>query len=198
MEDSEFTELMARLKEGDSLAIERLLKSYEDEVRLIVRARLPQALRSQFDSMDFVQAVWASVLVGPDAQDPLFQSPKQFLGYVAGVAQNKVWAEYRRRTKGKKYELAREERLEVRSGPGGGGQVRDLAGTDPTPSQEAQASDRLRQLLRGLKPVEAEVVELRRQGLTFEEIAVRTKLHERTVRRVITDLRELMEARRWE
>ena len=31
---------------------------------MMVRVRLPRSLRSQFDSMDFVQAVWQSVFAG--------------------------------------------------------------------------------------------------------------------------------------
>ncbi len=196
MDDSEFAILISRLKAGDDSAVGGLLRGFEGDVRLIVRARLPQSLRNQFDSMDFVQAVWASVLVGPDAAEPAFESPRHFLGYLAGVAQNKVWEEYRRRTRTRKYELAREERMQVR--PGGFDETRELAATDPTPSQEAQATDRLKQILKGRTPQEAEAIELRRQGLTFEEIAARTQMHERTVRRLITELREQMEARRWE
>ena len=37
-------------------------RRFEGDVRTMVRGRLPRSLRSQFDSMDFVQAVWQSVL----------------------------------------------------------------------------------------------------------------------------------------
>ena len=42
------------------------------------------------------------------------------------------------------------------------------------------------------------MVDLRRQGLTFEEIAERTGLHERSVRRIIDAIRRRMEARKWQ
>lgn len=196
MDDTEFIELVARARAGDEVAVERLLRAFEDDVRLMVRARLPRALRSQFDSMDFVQSVWTSLFAGPGPAVETFANVRHFLGYLAGVAQNKVWEEYRRRTRSQKYDLAREERLYVRRGVHEA--PRDVAAPDPTPSQEAQAADRMDQLLAGRTPQEARVLELRRQGLTFEEIAARTGQHERTVRRLIEALRARMEARRWE
>ena len=69
---------------------------------------------------------------------------------------------------------------------------------EPSPSQNAQAGDRLDQMIAGRSPLEAEVVNLRRQGLTFEEIAARTGLHERSIRRIIDEIRRRMEARRWQ
>lgn len=198
MDDEEFAGLIAKARAGDGGAVERLLGAFEGEVRMMVRHRLPRALRSQFDSMDFVQAIWTSVFAGsdPDPGAAEFADPKHFLGYLAGVARNKVWQEHRRQTRSKKYDLAREERLYVRRGEGEA--PRDLPAPDPTPSQHVQAADRLDQLVAGRTGTEAQVVELRTQGLTFEEIASRLGLHERTVRRVIEDLRRSMEARRWQ
>lgn len=198
MDDEEFAGLIARARAGDDRAVERLLGAFERDVRMMVRHRLPRALRSQFDSMDFVQSIWASVFVGggPGDEGNPFADPRHFLGYLAGVARNKVWQEHRRRTRSKKYDLAREERLYVRRGEGEA--PRDLPAHDPSPSQQVQADDRLDQLMAGRTRAEAQVVDLRRQGLTFEEIAARLGLHERTVRRVIDDLRRRMEARRWQ
>lgn len=194
MEDTEFLTALARARAGDEHAVAELLAAFESDVRIIVRARLPRALRGQFDSMDFVQAVWTSVFSGSDQAIPEFANPGHFRGYLAGVAKNKVLDEYRRRTKSRKYDLTREEPLYVRQGSREA--LREIPARDPTPSAFAQASDRFRQLTRGRDPREAMVLELRRQGLTFEEIASRTGLHERTVRRFVDGLRLREEERR--
>ena len=60
-----------------------------------------------------------------------------------------------------------------------------------------QASDRMDQLTAGRSPLEVEVLTLRCQGLTFVEIADRTGINERTVRRVIETVRTRMESHRW-
>ena len=64
MNDAEFVALLDRARAGDDAATARLLGAFEADVRLMVRVRLPKALRSRFDTMDFVQAVWQSVFSG--------------------------------------------------------------------------------------------------------------------------------------
>jgi RNA polymerase sigma-70 factor (ECF subfamily) len=142
--------------------------------------------------MDFVQAVWTSVLVKESPGVAAVADAEQFRGYLAGVARNKVLQEYRRRTRTRKYDLAREEPLQVRRGDGG--HPRDLAGCDPSPSEEAVAAELLVRL-QGGDPAVAEIVALRRQGLTFEQIAARTNRSDRAVRRLLDEVRHRLEPR---
>jgi RNA polymerase sigma-70 factor (ECF subfamily) len=195
MDEEDLAGLVERVKIGDEAAIRDLIRRFEKDVRTIVRVRLPQSLRSQFDSMDFVQAVWQSVLTSEVQDLGRFTTAQHLRGFLAGVARNKVFEEYRRRTRTRKYSLKREEPLYVRRGDRD--VPREVPAPDPTPSQDAQARDRLAQLVAGRTPQEAEVVELRLQGLTFEEISEQTGLSERSVRRIIEAIRQRMEARQW-
>lgn len=195
MDDIDFAGLIAQVKEGDEAAIARLIERYGPEVRMMVRRRLPARLRSQFDTVDFTQLVWSSVIADCRDRPGGFDDPKHLLGFLAGVVHNKVAGEYRRRTRTRKYDINREEPLYVRRG---GREVpRDVPAGDPTPSEEVQADDRLEQLVAGRSPLEVQIVELRRQGLTIDEVAARLELHEKAVRRVIDSLRSRLEARRW-
>jgi RNA polymerase sigma-70 factor (ECF subfamily) len=195
MDDIDFAGLIARVKEGDEVAIARLIERYGPEVRMMVRRRLPARLRSQFDTVDFTQVVWNSVIVGCRERPEPFEGPKHLLGFLAGVVHLKIAAEYRRRTRTRKYDIGREEPLYVRRG---GREIpREVAAGDPTPSEEVQADDRLEQLVAGRSPLEAEIVGLRSQGLTIDEVAARLGLHEKAVRRVLDALRSRMEARQW-
>jgi RNA polymerase sigma-70 factor (ECF subfamily) len=195
VDDDDLAVLLERVRAGDAESVRDLIQRFEGELRAMVRGRLPQVLRSKFDSMDFVQAIWESVLIndGPDLDR--FSSPQHFRAFLAGVARNKVFAEHRKRTRTRRYNLKREEPLYVRRGSRE--EPRELPSSDPTPSQDAQARDRYAQLVEGRSPREVEVVELRRQGLTFDEIAERTGLGERSVRRIIDAIRARMEARKW-
>ena len=196
MNDADLVDLIARARAGDEIAAKDLLGRFEDEVRMVVRGRLPKALRSQFDSMDFVQAVWTSVLTkdGPDLAR--FDNSRRLMGYLAAVARNKIFAEHRRRTQTHKYDLKREEPLYIRKG---NREVpREVPAPDPSPSQDAQAHDCLAQLLDGRTALERQVVDLRRRGLTFDEIAERLGIHESAVRRILDGIRQRMEARRWQ
>lgn len=186
-------DLIDKAKSGDQDAIQSLQR-FENDIRIMVRVRLPRPLRSQFDSMDFVQDVWQSFFRIFNHDPERFAQVRDLRSFLAGVARNKVYEEHRRRSLTQKYDLEREEPLYVRRG--NRDIPRDLIGSDPTPSQDAQARERLDQLLAGGSPRDAEVIELKRQGLTFEEIATQTGLHERTVRRVIEAIRRRMNARK--
>jgi RNA polymerase sigma-70 factor (ECF subfamily) len=195
VDDDDLAGLVERVKAGDADAIREFVRRFEDEVRAMVRGRLPQVLRSQFDSMDFVQAIWESVLI-KDGQDlNQFTNAQHVRAFLAGVARNKVYEEHRKRTRTRRYNLKREEPLYIRRGDRE--QPRELQSPDPTPSQDAQVRDRFAQIVAGRTPKEVEVIELRRQGLTYEEIAARTGIGERSVRRIIDSIRERMEARQW-
>ena len=193
MNESTFADLVGRAARGDEEAVRALLDEFEEDVRLAVRRRLPRALRAQFDSADFCQLVWASFFAGDRIDPSQFESPRHLMAFLDGVVWNKVHEEYRRRTRTRKYDIGREEPLYVRRGDRE--EPREVPAPDPTPSQNLQGADRLDQLTAGRTPREAEAIRLRVQGLTFEEIAARVGVNERTVRRLIDDARRRLEER---
>lgn len=192
---AEISDLIARAKSGDETAIAEFLSRFEPEVRMMVRGRLPRMLRARFDSMDFVQAVWQSFFARLRTNSQHFETVHHLRGFLAGVARNKVYEEHRRLTRTKKHALAREQSLYVRRGARD--VELDLVSPEPSPSQAVQASDRLAQLVAGCSQLEAQVITLRHQGMTYDEIAGRTGVSERSVRRIIDEARERMEARGW-
>ena len=191
--DDDFTGLLARARSGDPAAIRDFLDRFEQEVRVMVRARLPRKLRPRFDSGDFVQAVWQSFFADPDSPGPQFENEAHLRGFLDGVVRNKVGEQHRRLTRTAKYNLAREERLYVARGDRE--ILREVASPDPSPSEAVQADDRLEQLTAGFGPREIEVLMLRRQGLTHVEVAERTGMNERSVRRIIEAFRTRLEGR---
>jgi RNA polymerase sigma factor (sigma-70 family) len=192
--EADITDLIARARTGDEEAIGQLLTAFGEELRIMVRARLPRTLRTRFDSTDFVQAVWQSFFFELRDRPLEFANVHHLRGFLSGVVRNKIYEQHRRLTKTAKYALGREERLYVRRG---GREIgRDFVSPEPTPSQTVQASDRMAQLVAGCTPREVQVITLRYQGMTFEEIAARTGLGERTVRRVIEEVRRRVEARK--
>jgi RNA polymerase sigma factor (sigma-70 family) len=194
--ETDISDLIARAKEGDETAIRDFLSQFEQEVRIMVRGRLPKTLRSQFDSMDFVQTVWQSFFSDLRDNPREFENIRHLRGFLAGLARNKVYQEHRRLSRTAKYALEREEPLYLKKG---NKEIdRGLVSPEPSPSETFQATDRLAQLTAGCNPRDVEIITLRHQGLTFDEIAARVGLNERSVRRVIEDARVRMEARGWQ
>jgi RNA polymerase sigma-70 factor (ECF subfamily) len=192
--DDDLASLMTRAKAGDEEAVRDFLDRFEWEVRTMVRARLPRKLRTQFDSVDFVQAVWQSFFSDLRHDGPDFERVEHIRRFLAGVVRNKVFEQHRKLTRTEKYDVTREERLYIRRGDRD--VPREVVSPDPSPSEAAQADDRLAQLTQGRSALEVAVISLRRQGLTFDEIALETGIHERTVRRFIESARARMEAGR--
>ncbi|MDR3635771.1 MAG: sigma-70 family RNA polymerase sigma factor [Isosphaeraceae bacterium] len=178
--------LLSRAQAGDEEAI-RSLRGLEREIRLMVRVRLPAELRSQFDSMDFVQDVWQSFLRKLREDPAWFHDVHNLRTYLKGTAKNKIKEEHRRQTKTHKYNLGRKEPLYVRQGDR---EVpRELPSLAPSPAENAQTQDQIARLFEGRDPLAAQILDLRQAGLTFEQIGLRVNLHERTVRRIFDSIR---------
>jgi RNA polymerase sigma-70 factor (ECF subfamily) len=56
----DFRSLMEQLRQGSQDAAWELIEQYGPLVKRVVRRNLDHGLRSKFDSVDFVQAVWGS------------------------------------------------------------------------------------------------------------------------------------------
>ncbi len=190
--DVPFTELLAQAKAGRSEALQQIIETYSNDVLLAVRRKLPRRLRTHFDSMDFCQQVWSTVISGTEIDPNRFQHPSHLKAFLVGVATNKVYEEYRRRTRTQKYDLSREESLYVTYQ--GCELSIEIPSSDPTPSQEFLGNERLDLLTQGRTDREAEAIRLRAEGMTFEQIADRLNVNERTVRRVISQVRRRLES----
>lgn len=175
---------LARIRAGDEEAARELLSRYERQVRLVVRRQLPRLLRSRFDSIDFLQSVWGSFFRRMKAGPEEFDDPQYLVAFLASAARNKVIDEYRRALS-QKQDMRLEQPIH---GRGEGWQ--DLEGRLDSPSELAEASEALDRLRDLLPASRQKIVELKAEGLTCREIGERLGLSERTVRRVVEDLRE--------
>lgn len=177
-------DFIARIKAGDEQAARELLARYEDRVRLVVRRRLPRLLRSRFDSFDFLQSVWASffhqVRTGPT---DLYEE-QNLVAFLAWAARNKVVDEYRRAS-AQGRDIRREEPLWA-----DGGQPRELVATGDSPSALAEGREAFDRLAELLPEQRRRVLELKAEGFSCREIGAQVGLSERTVQRLIEDLRD--------
>lgn len=197
MNPDEFKDLMQRVRQNDSHAVGELLRLFEHEIRLVVRHNLPKRLRGRYDSMDFVQSVYQSI-VADWVLSPIreFDSQVQILTYLKSTAKNKVLERYRQETRMQKYDITREAGTIIRSGNSSQTEtgIDEPASTDPSPSQHAIAKDVIDQLTRGRPAVDRVILNLRNEGLTFEEIAERVGLSERSVRRKLNELQSFIQS----
>jgi RNA polymerase sigma-70 factor (ECF subfamily) len=182
----EFVGLMRRLEEGSEEAARELLDRYGTRIRQAVRRKLARKLRVQFDSIDFVQDVWASFFAGQIPKS-CFANSDELLQYLTTMAYNKVTDAIRKRIGTRGYSVERETPLEAVV----------LAGEEPIsadarPSQVAMAKETWAEIIRGKSKVQVRILQLLRLGNSHVEIAREVGIPERMVRRLIHKLNQEM------
>jgi RNA polymerase sigma-70 factor (ECF subfamily) len=190
-EESQLADFLKRIQQGDEGAARELLQRFEPEVRLVVRRQLPRLLRSRFDSLDFLQSVWGSFFRRMRDAPTDFEDSRHLVAFLARAAKNKVIDEYRRAAS-LKQDMHREEPLW-----GDGRRPKDVADPIDSPSELAQAREVFGRLREHLPEDRRAILELKADGLSSKDIGDRLGISERTVQRVLEDLRRRMESE-WE
>jgi RNA polymerase sigma-70 factor (ECF subfamily) len=181
----EFADLMQRLREGSEDAARELLARFGEPILRVVRRKLSRELRSKFDSVDFVQAVWASFFADVPRQRR-FDHPQALIAFLVTLAQNKVVDAVRQRMQTQKYNVNRERPLDGSVAV----EAKGVAARGPTPSQVAVANDEWQRLLAELPDRYQRMLVLLREGHTQKDIARELNVNEKTVRRVLEKLNE--------
>jgi RNA polymerase sigma factor (sigma-70 family) len=178
---------IARLNEGDVLAVEPVFLAYEPYLRIAIRRRLSPRLRSKVDSGDVVQSVFADLVHGVRERGWHFAGRAQLEAFLRKLAWRRLADRYQKHGRA----LEREHSLDEAPSQS----LADAA--QSRPSQEAQGRECWEGILRACPPAHHEIVRLRMQGHRMGEIAVRTGMHEGSVRRILYELaRRLSIARR--
>jgi len=163
-ENSEFRELMARVRAGDQQAAKELVQKYEPFIRTVVRHRLRDpALRSLFDSMDICQSIFGNFFKRVTLGQFELDTPEQVRRLLVTMALNNLL--------NKKRELETDKRNPGRIEESSA--VDQVADPRPTPSQEAAYRELLQKVPERLSEKERQLAELRVQGYSWKEIADR-------------------------
>jgi RNA polymerase sigma-70 factor (ECF subfamily) len=181
--EDDFRQLMTRVRAGSEEAARELFDRYSGHISRVVRRRLHRRLRTQYDSLDFLQAVWASFFALPLDQYT-FAHPKDLVRFLARMAYNKVVDVTRRRFGTFKYNI----NCELPIAEASGRPADQVAVHQPTPSQEVMAEERWEQLLEGLTPPFRRVLELLREGYTHKMIAQELGFHPKMIQRFLRQL----------
>jgi RNA polymerase sigma-70 factor (ECF subfamily) len=170
--------LLEQLTAGDADAAQQVFLAYEPYLRLVVRRMLPANLRSKFDSVDVVQSIWADLVHGFRESGWRFQDAAHLRAFLVKVTKNRFLNRVRRhRTASRQEQPLTESGLENHA-----------PAEDPRPSEIAEASELWDRLLALCPPNHRELLQLKRDGYSLDEIATRTGLHPSSVRRILYDL----------
>jgi RNA polymerase sigma factor (sigma-70 family) len=186
--DEDFAGLLQRARQGDEQALRALAEQYEKEVRIVARVQLGPALRPYLDSVDLVQSVHKSLLMGIRQNRFDISSPDKLIALALTIVRRKVARQWRR--------LRRQQRISY--GAGEGSTLPDLlaslSATEADPVRAAQLRDALQQLWENVNDTEKRVLELRLQGYSTVEAARQLNLDADVLRVRLSRLRQRLRA----
>jgi RNA polymerase sigma-70 factor (ECF subfamily) len=161
--DTEFAELVRRVRAGDAAAAEEIVRDFESAVRVAVRTRLlDPALRRQFDSMDICQSVLASFFVRVAAGQYDLRHPAQLVALLTKMAHNKLAWHARH---------SLQQRRDVRRTPHSMDATASVASGAASPVRQALGRELLEQVWQHMGEELREVASLRLNGKSWSEIA---------------------------
>jgi RNA polymerase sigma factor (sigma-70 family) len=184
MSTDHLDQLLAGLNSGDSAAAEQLLRTYEPYLRILVRRELRSELRAKFDSSDVLQSVWANLLEGIQGRGWHFADRAQLQAFLIRLMKHRIIDLCRKHGPA----LAREHPLADNA------LAETVAGDGPRPSEVAQCNELWEKILALCPPHHHELVQMKFKGLTAEEIAAQTGLHPNSVRRILLELAQRVDA----
>lgn len=178
-----FSDLLSLARQGDEAAMRQLVSEYEHEVHTVARIRLGAALRPYVDSVDLVQSVHRSLLIG--LRDGKFDisTPQNLIALALTIVRRKVARQWRK--------VQRQQRLSgVDSSPGDLPDVLvGLVGKESDPAEIAALRDHTQRLWSELDSAERRIMELRMEGLSTADVARQLELDPDVLRVRLSRLR---------
>jgi len=192
MAEEESGDLVARCRRGDQQAAADLFRLYAGRLVALARTQLSSKLSRRIDPEDVVQSAYRSFF--SNIQDGRYDLERggDLWRLLVRITLNKLSTQVRRHSRQK-----RSARQEVTFGSEDSllGISAGLLSHEPSPEEAVGLADHLEQIMRRLQPAQRRVLELRLQGHKLEETADQLQRSERTIRRVLEEIVEMLE--RW-
>ncbi len=169
-------QVQEQIRSGDDKLLEELFREYEPYLRRMARNHLSTFLQSQIDSADLVQSAWVRLIQGMPNADWKFDDRDALRKFLVKILRNRA-IDQNRKLK------ARQERDQK-----AGEAHWDRQMAQPQPSEVARAAELWDKMLIYCPPQHREILLLKKEGTSLEEIARQTGLHPGSVRRILYQL----------
>jgi RNA polymerase sigma-70 factor, ECF subfamily len=166
----------------------QLFDRYVESLLALARRRISQRLASRVDPEDVVQSVFRTFFAQLKAGRYRFEQQDDLCKLLMRITVHKTLRHIAFHEADK-----RSPRLEVGQEDEAQKRILELLDHEPTPETTVTFLDQLEHFLSRLRPEERQVVEMRLQGYTNEEIATRLGTYDRKIRRVVERIRSLAE-----
>lgn len=191
-ETSESRILVDRWRAGDEAAARELVDRYAGQLVELARRRISQRLASRVDPEDVVQSVFRTFFGRVKAGQFEFHERDDLCKLLVRITVHKTLRQVHFHQAAK-----RDPRHETGQNDEGQERIMEILARDPTPEEAVAFVDQLEHFLDRLQPQERQVLELRLQGYSSDEIARELGTYDRQVRRVVERIRGLAEQEGW-
>ena len=164
MTDTSFKSLIERLRQGDVFAAEQFYHGYGEQLRRVVRVHLiDPRLRRRLDSADICQSVFGNFFLRMALGQFDIANPADLLGLLSAMARNRV-AYHANKERAARRDVRRDLPVAVDD--------LDLPNDEESPSQIVASQDLISAFFQRLDGENKLIADLRREGRSWEEIAV--------------------------
>ena len=163
--DPEFADFVRRIRGGDDQAAAELVNRFESLIRREVRLRISGSQVSRaFDSLDVTQSVLANFFVRAASGQFELEHPDQLARLLVTMARNKLVS----RVRSERRQIRDIRRVTIEPDA-----LDRVADEQPSPSEIVVRKELLERLRGLLNDEERQIMDLRNQGLGWEEVATR-------------------------
>jgi RNA polymerase sigma factor (sigma-70 family) len=188
MNDDEWEALLKGLRQGDPVACSLFWQKYGPLLELVARKQLSARVQRRVGPDDVVQSACRTFFRRVSEGQFELSDSEALWRLMCSITLTKARRAARNQNRHKRSQN-REQGLEA---PDSSGEVRkiEIECNEPSPIEAVEVADQLEHLLAGLGADECQVLDLKMQDLTNDEIAEKMGCSERTVRRLAKSIQE--------
>ena len=182
-------ELLARFHSGEESAAEQIFHRYAERLVLLARSRLSSRLAGKTDPEDVALSAWRSFFVGAKQGQFTLNAPGDLWRLLVSITLHKLYRQARHHAAARR-SIGREQSLHQTAE-----ELLSFANQDPSAEEALALAEEVEAIMAKLDVAGRRVLELRLQGEQIAAIAQLTRRSERTVRRILAQIRGLVAAR---
>ncbi len=181
-------DMIQRCRRGDQDAARELFDAYVARLIPLAKRRISQRLASRVDAEDIVQSVFRTFFAR--LKDDKFEIGDQddLFRLLMRITVHKTLRQIAHHKAAK-----RDPGMELVQGDSAHEQLLQLLTNEPTPEATVTFLDQLEHFMGQLQTGDREILELRLQGYSTEEIAEKMGSYDRKIRRVLERIRDVAE-----
>lgn len=178
-------ELLLRFQAGEDAAAGEVFDRYVAKLLKLTRRRISPKLARRIDPDDVVQSAYRSFFVHARDGDYVVRRAGDLWRLLVAITFNKLYGQVEIHT-AQRRDIKREQTHDTTDSESDF----PLTDVEPSPAEAAEISEQLRVFMEQLSQIERTILERRLAGSTIEQIADDVDRSQRTVRRLLQNIRE--------